>query len=403
MAKYQHPTEIKRSRELFFEWIGKRIPVSSPNVKGDTHPLTWADDGEVYMGTGDPNWMMRDGLAYAADPSRGGWSETEETYRAMSGLTVEQLTGPPEEFRVFRVNDMPGFIGPGGGGAKPCGMICVEGKLYYAVQNLLGWKSPERPHSQWGGDATILCSEDHGKTWSPELNDLLGEFHRQYFDRSGGTAQSWRIPEGERTEFGGWKPMFPGAEFGGLSFVQFGKNNGDAVDDYVYAVSGDQWDNGRKLMLGRVQKDRIMVRQAWQFASLDENGDPIWHKELSAAEPILEIPGHISLPEMVYIASLKKYILLTWALHTDFRTPTGSELTILEADKPWGPFSLVHYDWTWYKREACPYTPRIPLNWFDGETLEGYILHSGNWETQVPYYLPQVRKFKFTVRIDDCC
>lgn len=400
--KYHHPTEIPRSKKLFFEWLGDRIPVSSPNVKGDTHPMTWADDNEIYMGTGDPGWMVRDGHNYASDPSRGGWSETAETYQAMSGLAVERLAGCPEEFQVYRVNDIPGFVGPGGGGAKPCGMICVDGKLYCAAQNLLGWKSPRRPACQWGGDATILCSEDHGETWTPDLSGLLAEFHDTYFDAVENTAQSWTIPEAERMDYKGWRPMFPGADFGGPSFIQFGKNNRDAVDDYVYAVSGDQWDNGKGLILGRVHREHILEREAWQFASLSSEGDPVWHKELSHAAPILEIDGHIGLPEMVYISSLKKYILLTWGLHTDFRTPTGSELTILEADKPWGPFSLVHYDWIWYKREACPYTPRIPLKWFHPETLEGYLLHSGNWETDVPYYLPQARKFRFIVRTDNC-
>ena len=400
--KYNHPIEIPRSKSLFFDWIGDRIPVASPNVKGDTHPMAWADDDKIYIGTGDPNWMVLDGNNYVSDPSRGGWSESPETYKGMSGQVVEVITGEPEAFQVHRVHDMPGYVGPGGGGPKPCGMICVDGKLYYAVQNLLGWKEPALPGCQWGGDATIICSEDHGKTWTPELNTLLGEFQEKYFDRTTGAAQSWTLPEAERTGYQGWEPMFPGTAFGGLSFLQYGKNNEEAVDDYVYAVSGDQWDNGRQLLLGRTPKDRIMDRGAWEFAQLDENGDPIWKKELAEATPILEIPGHIGLPEMVYLPSLKKYLLLTWGLHTNFRTPTGSELTILESDKPWGPFFLVQYDWTWYKRDACPYPPRIPLKWFDNETLEGYLLHSGNWETNMPYYLPQVRKFRLTVRTDDC-
>ena len=401
--KYNHPTEIPMSKILFFDWIGHRIPVSSANVKGDTHPMAWADDDCIYMGTGDPCWMVKDGHNYAADPSRGGWKESEETYRAMSGQVVEKITGEPEQFEVFRVNDMPGFIGPGGGGPKPCGMACVDGKLYYAVQNLLGWKTPtHRPKSQPGPDATILCSEDHGKTWTPDLNGLLADLTREQYDYEEGNPNSWTTSEESRTGYRNWRPMFPGSMFGGLSFVQFGRNNEQAVDDFVYAITGDQWDNGRCLRLGRVPKDKIMKREAWEFASLNSSGDPAWHRDIAESGPILDIEGHISLPEMVYISSLKKYILLTWALHTDFRCPTGSELTVLEADKPWGPFSLVHYEWMWHNRACCAYTPRIPLKWFDQETLEGYILHSGNWETQVPYYLPQIKKFRFTVRTDNC-
>ena len=82
---------------------------------------------------------------------------------------------------------------------------------------------------------------------------------------------------------------------------------------------------------------------------------------------------------------------------------TGSELTILESDNIWGPFYLLHYEWMWDSRECCPYNPRIPLKWFDQNTLEGYLLHSGSWgymgEDGVwlnppEYYRPHFKKFK---------
>lgn len=401
--KYNHPAEIPMSKDLAFEWIGERIVPIDENMKGDTHPLTWADDDNIYAGTGDPCWMMKDGRPYRHHPELGGWGESKETYQNMSGQVVEKFTGDPNKtgsFAVERVHDMPGYTGPGGSGPKPCGMICVDGKLYYAVQNLLGYKKPpNRAKSQHGSDATILCSADYGKTWTPELNQLLAEFvAEQYIPGKPVDGSDWKTTEEERAGYKGWKPMFPGSKFGGLSFVQFGKNNADALDSYVYAISGDQWDNGKNLMLGRVLNDKIMDRDSWEFAAIDYTDlgcNILWHKNIDDAKPVLEIEGHISLPEMVYIKSIKKYILLTWGLHTDFRTPTGSELTILESDNIYGPFSLVHYDWMWYKRECCAYTPRIPLKWFDYESLEGYILHSGNWETQEPYYRPQMRRFRF--------
>jgi len=392
--KFTHPVEIPMSKNLAFDWISERIVPIDENMKGDTHPLTWADDDNIYAGTGDPCWMMKDGRTYKNNPELGGWGESKETYQNMSGQVIEKITGNPDEtgsFAVERVHDMPGYTGPGGSGPKPCGMICVDGKLYYAVQNLLGYKKPpHRAKSQHGSDATVLCSGDYGKTWSPELNQLLADFVAEQYKGGPVDGSDWKTPEEERAGYKDWTPMFPGNKFGGLSFVQFGKNNSDAVDNFVYAISGDQWDNGKNLTLGRVPRDKIMARDSWEFFAAGT-----WVKNIDDAKPILEIEGHIGLPEMVYIKSLNKYILLTWGLHTDFRTPTGSELTILESDNIFGPFSLVHYEWMWYNRECCAYTPRIPLKWFDGKSLEGYILHSGNWETQEPYYRPQLRKFKF--------
>jgi len=62
--------------------------------------------------------------------------------------------------------------------------------------------------------------------------------------------------------------MFPGSTFGGPSFIQFGKDNTDRIDDYVYAISSDQWDNSRELRLGRVPKDRMLDVTAWQWAQI---------------------------------------------------------------------------------------------------------------------------------------
>ena len=395
--KYNHPVEIPMSKNLAFEWIGKRLIPFNDIMRGDTHPMTWADDDDIYVGTGDPMWMMHDGK-----PCLIGWREDEETYRAMWGQVFEKFTGHPDisgSFAVERIHDMPGYYGGGGSGPKPCGMICVDGKLYYAVQNLLGYKTaPNRAKSQHGSDATIICSDDYGKTWTPDLNQLFEEFRSEQYIRGKPTnGTDWRTTEEQRTEYKGWKPMFPGAKFGGLSFIQFGKNNADAVDGYVYAVSSDQWDNGKNLMLGRVPNTQIMDRDAWEFAIVDKNYNVSWHKNIDDAKPILEIDGHIGAPEIVYIKSLNKYILLTWALHTDFNPVTGSEFTMIESDTPYGPFSLVHYDWMWYKRECCGYTPRLPLKWFKPDSNEGYILHSGSWRDDgwYPYYRPQMRKFKF--------
>jgi len=390
--KYNHPTEIPRSKALFFDWVADRI--SSPKAKsGDTHPITWGADGDIYVGAGDPGWYLDNGALRYIDWTNDGWKGDDELVNRTVGAVFDKITGEPEEFEVHRVNDMYGFTGGGGSGAKPSGLISVGGKLYYALHNLLGMKKSRFRSCQHGSDATIICSEDYGKTWTPELNDMLIRFNAEHYDWS--IINNKTKPE-QRESFEGWKPMFPGNLFGGLSFVQFGKDNADAVDEYVYAVSADQWDNGRDIRLGRVRNDSIMDRSAWEFYV-----GAGWTKKLEESKPILEIDRHISMPEMVYIKSMQKYITLTWAFHTDFRTHTGSELTILESDNPWGPFELVHYEWMWHDRKVCPYVARMPLKWFNPETREGYILFSGNFEAANSHYGPHLQKFKFSDRTGD--
>lgn len=403
---YKHPTEIPRS-EFFtdFQWIGDRITCMSLGARGDTHPLTWADDDEIYVGTGDPNWISRDdgSIMVIADWDKAKYDD--DKYRRATGLTVEKFTGRPEEFALERVNDMPDFIGGGGCGPKPTGMICVDGTLYYAMQNLLGWKPPKHgKKSQHGSDAMILASGDHGKTWMPDIGGILSKMEAEQYDRSKIHAEpwgGWKTPPESRTEYEGWKPMFPGSLFGGPSFVQFGRDNQDAHDDFIYAISADQWDNGNAVRLGRVHKTEVLNADAWSFADTDGKGNVSWHKGLESSKPVLVIEHHMSLPEMVYLPSAKKYLLATCAFHEDFHAARGSELTILESDNMWGPFSLVYYEWMWYKQEAGCYCPRIPLKWFDHEKLTGWLEHSGNWETYIPYYLPQIRPFRLTCSAAD--
>ena len=39
-----------------FSWESERIPYPEKEIKGDTYPMTWASDGHIYAGVGDPLW-----------------------------------------------------------------------------------------------------------------------------------------------------------------------------------------------------------------------------------------------------------------------------------------------------------------------------------------------------------
>ena len=38
------------------EWRSERIPYPEQAVTGDTYPMTWSDDDEIYTSAGDPMW-----------------------------------------------------------------------------------------------------------------------------------------------------------------------------------------------------------------------------------------------------------------------------------------------------------------------------------------------------------
>jgi hypothetical protein len=313
-------------------------------VRGDTYPMTWADDGEIYASAGDPHW--------------GGKND---------GLDFEVISGTPPDYRISRVSPMSGYRGNGGEGVKPTGLISVNGVLYLAFQNLLGKKPPTHgDKSQHGSDAMIVRSTDQGKTWTPDIKDIR-------------------------------EPMFPGSRFGGPAFVNYGRDNLGARGGYVYAVSTDQWDNGSELRVGRVPLNQIMNVSSWEWvAGMYPDGSPRWTPDLDQSVPVLSDDRRISLPDMVYIARIRRYLLLTWHLHGDFSSEAGTELMIYESPEPWGPFTMVHHEAMWESPEVNPYCPRLPLKWLQ-ETpagIEGWLQFSGSWRENSAHYCSHVRKFR---------
>ncbi len=330
------------------EWLGERIPYPEAGVKGDTFALTWADDDEIYASAGDPLW-----------------GETA------SGLDVEKFSGVPPDYAITKVDSMNDYLGWGGDGPKPTGMICVKGILYLAFQNLLRARKPTHGLvSQHGSDAQIVYSINDHKIWVPSLRSIS-------------------------------VPMFPGSKFGGPAFVNFGRNNANARDEYVYAISNDQWDNGSNVRVGRVLADHIMQQEAWQWVcAFTPRGEPAWSSALDEAIPVLSLHRWIGLPDMVYLAALGRYVLLTWRLHQDFSPDHGTDLLILEAPEPWGPFSLVHFEEYWEGEEFTPYCPRLPLKWLEPDGVTGWLQFSGSWGLRgqaAGYYRSNVRRFRFLV------
>jgi hypothetical protein len=341
---------LPRSRILRgLEWLSERIGYPEANIKGDTFPMTWAGDDEIYTSAGDPLWG-----------------------ESISGLDVEKFTGNAPDYKIGKVNPMNDYLGWGGDGPKPSGMICVEGILYLAFQNMLRTRQP--PHSlasQHGSDAQIVYSTNKGMFWVPAPGNIGA-------------------------------PMFPGHKFGGLAFINYGKDNTNARDGYVYAVSSDQWDNGSNLRLGRVPASRIMERTAWEFVkAFTPSGSPAWSGSLEEAIPILSLHRWLSIPEMVYLAGVGRYLLFTWRLHQDFSADHGTDLLVLEAPEPWGPFSLVHFEEYWEGQPFNPYCPRLPLKWLDGDGVTGWLQFSGSWGPQgqaAGYYRSNIRRFRLNMK-----
>jgi len=334
-----------------FEWTGNRIGYPETDIKGDTYPCTWAADGEIYASSGDPLWG-----------------------ESIDGLDTEKFSGMAPDFKITKFRHMNDYTGWGGNGPKPSGMISVDGILYLAFQNLRRLTiPPQSRNSQPGADAHIVYYNMNVNPWQPDWVPTLPNIKN---------------------------PMFPGYKFGGPAFVQYGKDNADARDEYVYAISSDQWDNGSNLRLGRVPKDAVVEAGKWEWVkAFDIDGMPVWTNKLEDAIPILSMHRRLGCPEMVYLASCDRYLLLSWHLKGDFDAEGGTDLLIFDAPNPWGPFTLVQYEEFWEGKAFTPYCPRVPLKWFDPATLSGWMLFSGSWGTvgqKEGYYRANIRPFRLT-------
>jgi hypothetical protein len=324
------------------------VPYPEMEKRGDTFPVTWARDDRLYTSAGDPVWPDKE-----------------------SGLDFECLDGPAPDFRISRPNRMDDFRGAGGAGPKPTGLISVNGVLYLAFQNATGRGDRITDNADviinygHGYDAQIIASSDFGLSWKPSLKEIE-------------------------------KPMFPGRLFGAPAFINFGKDNEGARDNFVYAISGEGWDNGVHCRLGRVPRETILQRESWEWVSSIETGGPSWTHNMADASPVLTHPGYLGAVDMVYLRSLKRYLLLAWRNKVKADPDAGSELLIYDAPEPWGPFTFVYHEDPWESIALNPYNPRLPLKWFDHAKLEGWLLFSGSWRSggKTPTYRAHVRPFR---------
>ena len=331
-----------------FEWTGPTIPYPETEKRGDTFPITWAADDRLYSSAGDPVW-----------PDKG------------DGLDFECFDGPPSNYKISRPNRMDDFRGAGGAGPKPSGLISVKGVLYFAFQNATGRGDKIRDNADvvmnygHGYDAQIIASSDFGRSWKPSLKAME-------------------------------KPMFPGRIFGAPAFINFGKDNEGARDSYVYAISGEGWDNGVHCRLGRVPHDKILNEESWEWIHAFDNGKPSWTRKMNEATPILTHPGYMGMVDMVYLRSVKRYLLLAWRNKVKADPYSGSELMIYDAPEPWGPFTFVYHEDPWESVALNPYSPRMPLKWFDHAKQRGWLLFSGSWRSggKTPDYRAHVRPFR---------
>src|SRR5579859_4550669 len=247
---------------------------------GDLWPSCWADDDNLYAANGDGKGFDLNGMTGDVVVNR------------ISG-DLNNLSG----VALAKKDQVASIWGPNAENynRKPTGMLCVNGNLYLAVQDLNDARDKTTKPFSEAPSASISKSTDHGLTWT--------------WDKQA--------------------PMFSDHKFTTIFFLDFGKNNANAIDNYVYAYGLDN--NWREsdgavpdpvdVYLARVTPVDIQTRSAWEFyAGLDASGNPQWTPSIDARVAVLHdarrsMHGNtvISQGGVVYDKPLNRYIYTSWS------------------------------------------------------------------------------------------
>lgn len=127
-----------------------------------------------------------------------------------------------------------------------------------------------------------------------------------------------------------------------MGFVNHGRDN-DHGDGFVYAIGVEPeetedifTDQHDRILLLRVPEGRIEDQSEYEwFTGFDEDGDPSWGEQADRAATYTEVGSVGPFPQMTYVPGLDRYVL---TVETGQST---SDMLVLEAANPWGPWNEV--------------------------------------------------------------
>jgi hypothetical protein len=326
-----------------------KITWTKQTETGDMWPMTWADDGWLYAGAGDNCGTYGKNLEF-------------------SPMNLWRANGDPKSPDVELVHHLP--VDPAKYclgenvhkkyGVKPAGLICLDGMLYMAVENINYGDRPEfnRQHNLNGW---IITSSDYGKTWDTDATP------QDFF--------TGRVTS--------------------CHFIQAGQGNNCVIDGYVWAnfpcglESDDSWwCNGDGMLLGRVKPKDILKRDAWEFFTGEKNNEPQFSKDYLQAVSIFTFMHFTGEDHISYNPYIKRYILSNYAFydpntgearpyHTEPQREYVTQLTLYESKSMRGPWNLFYQDDNWL---TGGYQPSFPCNWMNPNGESMTMLGSGNNE-----------------------
>jgi len=310
--------------KIIVDAVREPYPLSDV-IKG----VRWAPPEQIIRKAhGSDNWPVTwadDDNLYTAYGD--GWGFEPKVPKKLS-LGIAKVSGSPPDIKGVNIrSETAEQVGDGRAGKKASGMLMVDGVLYMWVRN--------------AGNSQLAWSADHGRTW---------------------TWCDWKFTK----------------SFGCPTFLNFGKNYSGARDDYVYIYSPDSdtaYDPADRMVLARVPKDRITQREAYEFfKGLDDQGRPLWTKDIDQRGPVFVHPGRCLRGGITYNPGLKRYLWCQVIPGGDTRFEGG--FGIYDAPEPWGPWTTVYFTEKWDVgpgESSC-----LPVKWMSADGRTCHLVFSGD-------------------------
>lgn len=310
---------------------------------GDTWPSAWAADGSSYGwdcdGWGSPMSLWR----LNGSPFEGNGSVSPTLQGSVQAIDYHTLCAPYGPTGSYpKIN-----VKPSGMAALPATPSSPTGTLLVGVSCMNYGDDPtfNRQHNLGG---FIAQSEDAGLTWgnATPVGAFSGRFSAPAFVSCGRANAPCSAKDG------GWLYVFfPGA-----------------VDNAAY------WDNNDGLWLARVPQAKPTNASAFEyFCGLEAGGVPRWDPDASQAQPSLFYSLMVGENPVMYIPQLNRYLFANFGFldssgqprpwHTQpFMAPHRTQLVLLEAPNPWGPWKQFWRDDDSFQAPGL-YTPTFPSQW----------------------------------------
>jgi hypothetical protein len=300
--------------------------------------IVWAPvDTIARKAAGSDNWP----ITWADDDAiyttwGDGWGFEPRVANKLS-MGFARIVGGPGNFTGMNIRSEGEQLGGGRSGRKGWGIISVDGVLYL----LMGHADRK------GGQAQLAWSHDHARTW---------------------TFANWKF-----------------TQFGLVGFVNYGKDNKEARDSYVYSYSHDgplADTPADHFILMRVPKSRITEQGAWEFFErIDKTGRAIWTSDIKRRGAVFHHIDCCLRSAMTYNVPLRRY--LWWQ---QIPAPKGSTdrgdtrfeggFAVYDSPQPWGPWSTAFYTEHW---DVGPGEHGdFPAKWMSEDGRELYLVFSGD-------------------------